>query len=296
MGAESGIMNLVGGVELGGTKTRVARGTPDGMILESETFPTGAPEPTFARILSFFRAGPSVSALGIGAFGPVAINPADADYARLRSTPKPGWHGFDIGAALRPLGVPFRLDTDVGAAGFAETRLGALRGLDSGIYLTVGTGIGGALMLGGRPVHGASHAEMGHVSVLRRAGDTMPSVCPYHGDCAEGLASGPAVQRRFGATLSELPADHPGQTLVTGYLGQLAAGLVLFAAPGRIVIGGGVALAPGFHERVHAAMLASLNGYGCTQTVERPDFIAPAALGGDAGLAGSLLLASTASG
>lgn len=283
-----------GAIELGGTKIRVATGSADGRIGRSETFPTGMPEESFSRILSFFRQGPAPVAIGVGAFGPVAINPADADYGRVRDTPKPGWRGFDIAAALAPLGARVALDTDVNAAGWGEAALGALAGCESGLYLTVGTGIGGALMLGGRPAAAASHPEMGHIALPRLGSDDFPSVCPYHPSCAEGLASGPAIQRRFGSSLSEIAADHPGHKLIAHYLGQLCAALALVAAPRRIVIGGGVAKAPGLHARVWREMLAALNGYALYPAIEDERAIVPPALGDDAGLTGALLLAGEA--
>lgn len=282
---------LVGGVELGGTKIRLARGTPDGRIDHCETVATAGPEESFARILAYFRSGPPIAAIGVGAFGPVAINPRDPDYGRLRGTPKPGWRDFDIGAALRPLGVPLALDTDVNAAGRGEAALGALAGLDSGLYLTVGTGIGGVLMLEGRPAPGATHSEMGHVALVRAPADESPSACPWHASCAEGLVSGPAIRRRFGAPFNELPDDHPGRGLVADYLGQLVANLVLVSAPRRVVIGGGVAKTAGLHADVHTALLRSLNGYALYPGAADPGFVVPPALGDDAGLAGALLLA-----
>lgn len=287
---------IVGGVELGGTKIRIGRGTFDGRIEDCETFPTGSPDESFARILGYFRDAPPVAAIGIGAFGPVAIGRRDPDYGRLRGTPKPGWRDFDIGAALRTLGVPVALDTDVNAAGRAEAALGALKGLDSAIYLTVGTGIGGALIVDGRPAPGASHPEMGHVGLARAPGDDFPAVCPYHENCAEGLASGPAIQRRFGTSLGDLLTDHPGHALIAGYLGQLLASLVLVAAPRRIVIGGGVSKAPGLHRRARAALLGCLNGYGLYPEIEAGGFVVPPALGDDAGLVGALLIAGEEAG
>jgi fructokinase len=289
-------VTLVGGVELGGTKIRVARGTAEGRIAHSDTFATAAPEESFARILGYFRDGPPIAAIGVGAFGPVAIGRGDPDYGRLRGTPKPGWCDFDIGAALGELGVPFALDTDVNAAGRAEAALGALQGLDSGIYLTVGTGIGGAQILDGRPALGASHPEIGHVALIRAPGDKAPSACPYHVDCAEGLAAGPAIRRRFGASLDALPSNHPGHTLIADYLGQLLASLVFVVAPRRIVIGGGVAKAPGLHARVSEALLRSLNGYGVYPELDAPGFVVPPALGDDAGLSGALLIAGAEAG
>ena len=282
---------LVGGIELGGTKIRVARGRQDGRIEDSETFATGSPEASFAHILDFFGNGPPIAAVGVGAFGPVAIRRNDPDYGRLRGTPKPGWRDFDLVAAISALRVPVALDTDVNAAGRGEAALGALAELDSGIYLTVGTGIGGALLTHGQPLPGASHAEMGHVPLVRARGDDFASVCPWHESCAEGLASGPAIERRFGADLGALPDDHVGHALIAGYLGQLLAGLVLVAAPRRIAIGGGVSKAPGLHDRTHAALLAGLNGYGLYPEAGRRGFVVPPALGDDAGLAGALLMA-----
>lgn len=284
----------MGGVELGGTKTRVARGTPDGRIVQSDTFPTEAPDKVFARIVDFFATGDPIAALGVGAFGPVSINRRDADYGRLRGTPKPGWRDFDIGAALGALGVPVLLDTDVNAAGVGEAGAGALLGVDCGVYLTVGTGIGGALMIGGKPVHGGAHPEMGHIGLIRQPGDDAPSFCPFHPDCAEGLAAGPAIERRYGTSLSGLDLAHPAHALVADYIGQLAMGLVLFASVERIVIGGGVAKAPGLHARAQAAMLKRLNGYGVGEAAHRDGFLTPPALGDDAGLTGALILAGEA--
>lgn len=285
-------MNMLGGIELGGTKIRVARGRADGGIVDTLAFPTGAPDDAFERIRAWFADGPAIAAIGVGAFGPIVVDARDADHGRLIGTPKPGWGGFDILAALRPVGVPMKLDTDVNTAGLAEQRLGALRGLECGVYLTIGTGIGGALVVGGTPVRGALHPEMGHLPLVRAAGDDAPSVCRFHASCAEGLASGPAIQRRFGMRLDQLPAGHPGHAVIGGYIGQLAASLVLTASPQRIAIGGGVSHGPGLHARAHAAMLETLNGYAVTAHIRGPGYVTPPALGDDAGLAGALLMAA----
>ena len=154
----------------------------------------------------------------------------------------------------------------------------------------------GALILDGRPAPGASHPEMGHVALVRRPGDDFPSVCPYHPDCAEGLASGPAIMRRFGDSLDRLPPGHPGYALVADYLGQLLAAIVLVAAPGRIVIGGGVSGAPELHARTREALDRSLGGYGTYPALGAPDFVSAPALGGDAGLVGALLIAGDEAG
>mgnify|MGYP002780302510 CR=1 FL=1 len=289
-------MTLLGAVELGGTKIRAARGDPAGTIADSVTFPTGLPDQAFARLRAFFQAGEAVSAIGIGSFGPIGVTRGAADWGVMGRTPKPGWQGADVGGALAALGVPVRLETDVAAAGLGEHRRGALAGTACGIYLTVGTGIGGALILDGRPVNGAAHAEMGHVTLLREARDEAPSTCPHHPHCAEGLAAGPAIARRFGHTLSDPQATADQRALIADYLGQLVANLVLVLSPERIVIGGGVAKAPGLLPAVQARMRARLNDYLSLPALDRPGFIAPPALGDDAGLTGALFLAAEASG
>jgi fructokinase len=283
-------MSLLGAVELGGTKIRVARGDADGTILESDTFPTGGPDEAFARICGFFDDGPPVAAIGVGSFGPLVVSRGAADRGEMLTTPKPGWSGFNVLCALEPLGVPVELDTDVAAAGVGEHRGGALQGIGCGVYLTVGTGIGGALLVDGKVVNGAAHAEMGHVRLRRAAGDAAPSTCPYHPDCAEGLASGPAVQRRFGHTLSEATPDE--RALIGNYLGQLAAALVLVLSPQRIVVGGGVAKTAGLLDLARTAMLEELNGYAAYPELLDARFLSPPALGDDAGLTGALFLAA----
>ena len=288
-------MTLVGGIELGGTKIRVARGSADGSIAESETFPTTAPEESFARVLSFFGEGSPVAAIGIGSFGPVAVGADRPDRGTMLGTPKPGWSGFNVVEALAGLHVPIRIETDVAAAGLGEHRRGALRGLGCGIYLTIGTGIGGALLIDGRIVNGASHAEMGHIALRRGPDDNARSTCPYHTDCAEGLASGPAVQRRFGHSLSAPEASDSERQRIGDYLGQLAAALVLTMAPHRIVVGGGVAKTEGLLTIARQRMLIHLNGYGAYPALAEADFLCPPALGDDAGLTGALLLAGEAS-
>lgn len=284
-------MTLLGAVELGGTKIRVARGTGDGTIVESATFPTTGPVESFDRVQAYFATGSRIGAIGVGSFGPVVVRRADVNRGEMRTTPKPGWSGFNVVQALAPLGVPVELETDVAAAGLGEHRRGALRGLDCGLYLTVGTGIGGALILNGQVVNGASHAEMGHILLRRGPDDHAPSSCPYHADCAEGLASGPAIRARFRHELSAPETSDADRDLIGDYLGQLAAALVLTIAPQRIVVGGGVAKTPGLLAKAHARMLHHLNGYGGYPELSNPDFLAPPALGDDAGLTGALVLA-----
>lgn len=287
-------MILLGAVELGGTKIRVARGDAAGVIAESETFPTGAPDEAFARLRAFFQTGEPVAAIGVGSFGPIGVRRDSPDWGVMGNTPKPGWQGADVAGALARLGVPVSLETDVAAAGLGEHRRGALMGKACGVYLTVGTGIGGALILDGRVVNGAAHAEMGHVALVRASGDAAPSTCAHHPDCAEGLACGPAIQRRFGHSLSDTRATEEQRALIADYLGQLVANLVLVLSPDRVVIGGGVGKTPGLLAAVHGRMLARLGGYLADPMLEHMEFIVAPRLGDDAGLTGALFLAAEA--
>jgi fructokinase len=282
---------LLGSLELGGTKAVVAVARNPLQPLMRQRIATGDPEATLSDVVAFFRHaaaehGP-VEALGIASFGPIDIRRGSPDWGRMGRTPKPGWTGAEIGGRLeRELDCPLALDTDVNGAGLAEARWGAGQGLDIA-YLTVGTGIGGGLIIGGTPVHGAMHPEIGHVRLRRHPDDPFPGRCPFHGDCAEGLASGPAIMDRFGATLEGLGADHPFRGILADYLGQLCATLALVACPERIVIGGGVMVAGGLHAEVEQAAADWLAFY-----VPLPKlFIVPPALGEDAGLVGGFALA-----
>lgn len=289
---------LYGGVELGGTKTQAAIGYDDGTILVRETLPTGGPEDLLPLVARFFadnaaRLG-TLAAVGVGAFGPIVIDPHATGYGCLLETNKPGWSGFDLVTALRSsCGVPVTLATDVAAAGVGEARLGALRGLDLGLYLTVGTGIGGAILCGGRPLPALLHPEMGHVALQRRTGDDARSVCRFHENCAEGLVAGPAVIARFGKPLSEFHEASAEIALVADYLGQLCANLVLTMSPQRIVIGGGVGAAPGLLVATHSALVSHLGSYGVNH-VHGEDFLCAPVLGQNAGIIGALCSASDA--
>jgi fructokinase len=283
---------LYGGIELGGTKTVLAIGTCGGKIIARHTVPTRAPDAVIADAAAFFNnSGHTLSALGVGAFGPIVIDRKAADYGRLCDTNKPGWSGFDlIGALARSVPLPVRLVTDVGAAAMGEVRFGALRGHDIGMYLTVGTGIGGAIVAGGAVLPALLHPEMGHIALQRLPGDAAPSTCHFHDDCAEGLAAGPAIDARFGKSLDHFAPDDPEFLMIADYLGQLCCQLVLTLSPQRIVLGGGVAGAPGVVPAVQHAMVRRLGRYGPAAVADR-DYITPPALGHDAGIIGALVCA-----
>jgi fructokinase len=280
---------LYGCVEAGGTKIvlGVARG-PDAVIA-SERIPTTTPEETFGRMRDWF-AGHSVRAFGIGSFGPVILDRADPAWGHIAGTPKPGWSGVDIAGALAGFGLPIGFDTDVNAAAIAEARWGAGQGADSLVYLTVGTGIGGGAVVGGRPVHGVRHPEMGHVRVSPHGEELFAGLCPFHGNCAEGLASGPAIIARWGMPLSALPTDHPAHEMIAYYLAQLVQNIVAILSPRIVVMGGGVMNTPGLLDRVRDTYRDIADDYFGSP----PDLIHAPGLGDRSGLLGALALAMDA--
>jgi fructokinase len=247
---------------------------------------------TLAEAAEWFAAQGPIAALGIGSFGPVDLDPASASWGFIANTPKPGWADCDIaGLFAGALGVPVGFDTDVNAAALAEH---AAAGGASGslAYLTIGTGIGGGLVLDGKPVHGVAHPEMGHVYPRRHPQDIdFAGICPAHGDCLEGLASGPAILARWGCSLSDLPADHPGHAIIADYIAQACHMLFASVAVAEVVIGGGVANTPGLVARIAARARELDNGYlpgGPRHGIRPPR------LGGDAGITGALMLAEAA--
>lgn len=257
---------LLAGIELGGTKAVavIARGAT---ILDLHRVETTAPEPTIAGLESWLDGamashGP-VAAFGIASFGPLGLRPGSADHGCIAVTPKPGWAGTELLGRFRDrFGVPVGLDTDVNAAALAEGRWGAAKGLENYAYITIGTGVGAGIIVNGRPVHGRSHPEFGHVRLRRLPGDRFPGVCNFHGDCLEGLVSGPALAIRAGADPAGLPPDHPVWDDVAADLAEAIAVLVLTVAPERIIIGGGVGLGQShLLARVAAATEARLAGY-----------------------------------
>ena len=275
---------MFGAIEAGGTKFVCGVGTgPDDLALAH--VPTTSPDSTIAAVLRFFQRQPRIDALGIGSFGPI-----DRGRGWITSTPKSAWRNCDlVGAMRQALDVPVGFDTDVNAAALAESRWGAARGLADFIYVTVGTGIGGGALVNGQLLHGVMHAEMGHLRIPHDlARDPFPGCCPYHGDCLEGLACGPAIQARWGAPGESLPPEHPAWSLEARYLALGLANLAFALAPPRIVIGGGVMRQPRLPDLVRAELATQLNQY-----VRAPELVLPQ-LGDRAGVAGALVLAQQA--
>jgi fructokinase len=284
-------MALFGAVEAGGTKFVCGLATgPDDLV--QTVFPTTSPEETMARCIAFFRAHEPAAALGIASFGPVDLDCGSPSYGYITSTPKPGWANIDIAGGLaRGLGIPVAFETDVNAAALAESRWGAARGIDDVVYLTIGTGIGGGALVGGRLVHGLVHPEMGHMRIPHdSAADPFAGACPYHGDCLEGLACGPAIEQRWGAKAEDLPPAHAAWELQASYLALCAANLVCTLSPKRIIMGGGVMQQAFLFPLVRERLARILNGY-----VRMPDVVPPL-LGANAGVLGGIALASAAAG
>ena len=281
-------------LELGGTKTVAAIGREDGTIIEEIRFPTTLPEDTLSTAVTWWKEksgeqGPT--SIGVASFGPIRVAPAAPDFGVMLATPKPGWKGFPVGTFLQSAfpNADFALDTDVNAAALAESRFGAARGHADVAYITVGTGFGAGLLSGGRLVHGAVHPEVGHLKVPRFPGDTFAGVCPFHGDCLEGLCSGPAIHRRWGIEAKDLPPEHPAWEMEAWYLAHGIIALAAVVCPTIIVLGGGVPQAEGLHARVAARVAQFSNGY--FEGVENPGYVVPPALGQQAGIIGALLLA-----
>lgn len=284
--------NLIGAVELGGTKINVAVGTGPGEIRAATRIATTSPDETLRAVIDFFRAQSPVFAIGIGSFGPVCLDIGDAAWGNITKTPKPGWANTPVATSIgKALNVPVAFDTDVNAAALAEYRWGALAGCQTGLYLTVGTGIGGGVVISGRPHHGLIHPEMGHIRVRRAKEDNFVGVCTFHDDCVEGLASGPAIEARLGASLSEGDPNDPRRVHIYNALGQALANYLFTLSPHRIVVGGGVSKTPGFHEGLRRSLKNWVNGYVDAPQLDRNDYVVAPALGDEAGVLGAIALA-----
>jgi fructokinase len=291
---------MLAGVEMGGTKCVCTLGTGPEDIRAQVALPTLDPNTTLdsiAAVLQKWLEGSAPpQALGVASFGPIDLRRNSQTYGRIGATPKRGWPNTDIaGYFTRRFSLPVGISTDVIGAALAEARWGDARGLTDFVYITVGTGIGAGIVVGGQSVFGCHHPEVGHLRMVRAQGDTWPGNCPFHGDCVEGLASGPAIAARSGQPADSLPSDSPVWDTVAHTLAQLAHSLVATVAPQRILIGGGVVTAqPHLFPLIRRAMLTSLNGYlhipEMLNDVDR--FIAPPGLGTLAGPLGSLAVAA----
>ena len=282
---------LLGAVEAGGTKFRCAVVSSDMVVIESCWVLTADPDTTLAAVAEFFDSVGPVAALGIASFGPVDLDPDSPGFGSIMDTPKPGWSGARLlGRLSEAVGVPAGIQTDVEAAAVAEQILGSEPRPRRLAYVTVGTGIGAAVAVDGVPWRGRRHSELGHIPVRRVVGDEYPGCCPFHRDCLEGMACGPAMAERWELDPSEADGRDDVWQLEAAYLAQLVRVLVYSFAPDRIVFGGGVGSRPGLAEMIQAASRAELNGYA-DYVSDDDAFVTAPALGDDSGLLGAALIA-----
>jgi fructokinase len=290
---------IVGGIEAGGTKCICAIGSGPEDIRAEIRVPTTDPQTTIGELLRFItgyeKENGRISALGVAAFGPLDLSPVSPTYGSITSTPKPGWQNTPLLTIFRDaLQLPVAIDTDVNVAAFGEQCWGAARGLENFIYLTIGTGIGGGGMLNGKFMHGLTHPEMGHVRVPQdRLADPFDGICVFHGNCLEGLASGPALEKRWGRRAESLAVNHPAWRLEAQYLGYGIVNFICTLSPEKIILGGGVMQQSQLFPMIRTEVATSLNGYIVSEMLEAriDETICPPALGNRAGVCGALALA-----
>jgi fructokinase len=300
----------VGAVEAGGTKFVCALAQVDAedpsqppKLVAEESIATGAPGPTLEKVRRFFEAAGAaaggIEAFGIGCFGPIDPLPGSPTWGRILATPKKGWIGTDVAGFFQgSFGKPVAFDTDVNAAALGESLWGAARGVENFIYLTVGTGIGGGAFVEGRLLHGAGHPEMGHIRLSRDPTDAFEGSCPFHGSCLEGLASGPAIEMRWGRKGTELGPEHPAWELEASYLAQGVASLCLALSPELFILGGGVGGRPDLLQRTRELLPAALGGYrrDVNTKAEASRLLVAPGLGTRSGILGAAGLAARSAG
>lgn len=283
-------MNMLGAIEAGGTKFVCAVGDKTGRIADSIQIPTTVPEETMAAAISFFKLY-DIEAIGIGSFGPIDINLDSPTYGYITSTPKTAWTNYPFVETIsQAFGVPVGFNTDVNAAALGEARLGAAKGLDSCLYITVGTGIGAGAVVNGQLLQGLSHPEMGHILLRRHPADSYQGKCPYHRDCLEGLAAGPAIEERWGAKGKDLVNRKEVWDLEGYYLAQALMQYTLILSPKKIILGGGVMNQSQVFDSIYKYLPELMKDY--VVLPELADYIVKPGLGDRAGITGALLLAA----
>lgn len=282
-------MGLYGAIEAGGTKFVCAVADEDLKIIDKVSILTTVPEETMSRVLNFF-ANYQLQSIGVGSFGPIDINKKSESYGFITNTPKAGWSNYNfVGTIEEALEIPVSWDTDVNVAAYGEYNLGAARTDDSCLYLTVGTGIGGGAVYNGEILEGNSHPEMGHLLIRRYEDDGFSGVCPFHDDCLEGMASGKAIELRFGKKGSELDVDDPFWNAEANYLAQALVTYSLVLSPAKIILGGGVMKTPMLLDKIHEQFHHLQANYLNLPSLE--SYIVTPELGDEAGIMGCLLLA-----
>ena len=286
-------MRKIGALEAGGTKMVLAVYDENGQELERMTIPTETPEKTMPVMIDFFKSR-GVDALGVGSFGPLDLDPASPTYGNITSTPKLAWKDYPLlKNLLDGRDIPAGIDTDVNAAIIAEVEMGAARGCESAVYVTVGTGIGGGVYVNGKTAHGLLHPEVGHMLLRPLPDDPIPhGVCPYHDGCLEGLAAGPAIGARIGGDAKNLPDDHPAFEMEAHYLAQMCVNLIVTLSPQRIVLGGGVMQRDCILPMVRKETVRLLGGYVQSPMITEKidEYIVAPELFPVSGLVGSFLI------
>ncbi len=283
---------LIGGIEAGGTKMVCAVGDENGVVKDRTSFPTRQPEETFADMIAYYRNW-DIQALGIGCFGPLDLNRQSRTYGYITKTPKPGWGNCDIvGAFKDALGVPVGFDTDVNGAVLGEVTWGAAKGLDSAIYITIGTGVGVGVYVNGGLLHGLVHPEGGHILLIRHPKDTYEGKCPFHKNCVEGLAAGPSIEARWGKKAAELADRDEVWEMEAYYIAQAITDYILSYSPQKIILWGGVMHQEKLFGMVRKEVLNLLNGYVAHEMITEhiDQYIVPPALGEDPGIMGAIKL------
>ncbi|MEH7111549.1 ROK family protein [Neobacillus niacini] len=283
---------MLGAVEAGGTKFLCAIGDDTGKIIERIQIQTTVPEETMPKVIEFFK-GNQIKAIGVGSFGPLNLDKESPRYGYITSTPKPGWRNYPFVRTLEnEFGIPIGFNTDVNAAALGEATYGAAKGLDSCLYITIGTGIGAGAVVQGKLLQGLSHPEMGHILVRRHLEDTYRGNCPYHGDCLEGLASGPAIEARWGSKGVNLADRLEVWELQGYYIAQALMQYMLILSPKKIILGGGIMHQKQLFPSIYKHLKEFIADYVILP--ELSDYIVSPGLGDDAGITGSLMLAQQA--
>jgi fructokinase len=294
--------DFYGGIEAGGTKFVCVIGSGAGEVLCEERFPTTTPDETIQHTIAFFETkqkkfGIRLRGIGLGSFGPIDLYKGSKAYGYITTTPKPGWKQTNIVSRIQEaLKVPVMFDTDVNAAAMGEGKWGAGKDLSNFIYFTIGTGIGGGAIVNGKPIHGLIHPEMGHFMIPRNPLDTYPGKCPFHTNCFEGLASGPAIGQRWDIAADLLPPDHPAWELEAEYIAKAMSVTICMLSPQRIILGGGVMQQLQLFPKIRERTNSYLNGYIHSEIIlnHMEDYIVPPVLGNQAGMLGAIAMAQLA--
>ena len=289
---------LYGAIEAGGTKFVCVVASDPERVVDEVRFPTTTPEETLEKSIQFFKPfvdSGQIDTIGVGCFGPVDLDPTSPTFGYITATPKPNWSHTDVAGTLkRELGAQIAFDLDVNAAGMGEHSWGASQDIDPSLYITIGTGIGGGYIKDGKPLIGMQNMEMGHIRIphdLER--DPFPGACPFHGDCFEGLASGPAIEKRMGMRGAIVPEDDPFWDVETDYIALALVNFILTLSPRKIILGGGVMQREFLFEPIRRKVRKLLNGYVASRDITENihSYIVPPALGNQSGSMGAIALA-----